>query len=156
MLQFKKRKESNIITYSLDVYRKGRYIKTIDVIEKDLEDGMFGAYDTENDVLLLSIILNKLPKFKKFIMNHEVGHSFDGNIAQCIYRDLKDYPDMYFTKSFLEFFKINKKRYGGNIGYYKHLIQKWSYIICIWLIVMPISIVAGYFNYFIKKNKYNL
>jgi len=156
MLQFKKINQSSVITYSLKIYKKGKYIKTIDVIEKDLEDGMFGNYDTENDILMLSTILNKLPKFKKFIMNHEIGHSFDKNIAQCLYRDLKDYPDMYFTESFLKFFKIHEKRYGSKIGYYKHLIQDWSYKICIWCVVMPISIIAGLSNFFIKKNKYKL
>lgn len=81
-------------------------------IKKHMFEKPLGAYDFFTGEISIYERLDNYPKLKEKVLEHERSHRKDKNMLMAIWRELKDYPKLYFSEEYYEFMKKEGNRYN--------------------------------------------
>jgi hypothetical protein len=113
--------------------------------------GTMGVYDIYNDRISLHVDLDKFPKLKKQILEHEMNHRNDKNMLSVLWRELKDYARIYATDEYWKYSEYqNRKRKKVWWVIVIDVVQNLVYLIAIH-IINAIGMIYGAICYVLRK-----
>lgn len=107
----------------MDLLKSKKKMKKARIIKIELNNLSMGVYYLETDIIIINKHLDKFPKLRKVVIEHELKHYQEKTIYKAITRDFKDaykifsMPEFFEFKYFIENETPSKKEFYQTILY---------------------------------------
>ena len=117
--------------------KKIKKIKKIRLIKLPLDNLAMGLHFSGTNIIILNSRLDKYPRLKKIVYEHEYSHYKEKTLMKGIIRDYKDSFKIYSCLEFYDFYYDTMKLTNQNWIVIKNVFYKVS--------ILPIAIVQVFY-----------